>query len=164
MRESANWSSAAALWSIRAPWQAGGLGHAASERCIHTSRWVMATQHPQGRTALALVVQVTNLEVNEEAQTRRGTTVSTLYNWGSNRGCKLRRSRRSTSRSVVTVFQIWEYSKPMRSPPQHAQTTREPRNWLRKLVAIIWKTVVWVVSVSALPPKADMLLGGIDVC
>jgi hypothetical protein len=34
----------------------------------------MATQHPQGRTALALVVQVTNLEVNEEAQTRRGTT------------------------------------------------------------------------------------------
>ena len=35
---------------------------------------------------------------------------------------------------------------------------------IAKLVAITWKTVVWVVSVSALPPKADMLLGGIDVC
>jgi hypothetical protein len=45
--------------------------------CAQTSEVV---QHPQGRTALALVVQVTNLEVNEEAQTRRGTTVSTLYN------------------------------------------------------------------------------------
>jgi hypothetical protein len=40
----------------------------------------MATQHAQGRPALALVVQVTNLEVDQKAQARRGTPVSAVRN------------------------------------------------------------------------------------
>jgi len=92
----------------------------------------VATQHAQSGPALAIVVQITNLEVDQKAQARRGTAVSAVCDWRSNCGCKPRRSCRSASRSVVTVFQIWEYPEPMRSPPQQAQTTREARIWLRK--------------------------------
>jgi hypothetical protein len=38
----------------------------------------MATQHAQSGLALALVVQIANLEVDQKAQARRGTTVSAV--------------------------------------------------------------------------------------
>jgi len=114
------------------PWQTGGHSHAASQRHLHNWFWFVATQHAQSGPALALVVQITNLEVDQKAQARRGTAVSAVCDWRSNCGCKPRGSRRSASRSVVTVFQIWEYPEPMPSPPQQAQTTREACIWLRK--------------------------------
>jgi len=97
-----------------------GAGHAASQRCIHNWSWVMGAPHAQSGPALAFVVQITNLEVDQKAQARRGTALPSVCNWGSNRGCKPRWSRRSASRSVVTLLQIREYSKPVRSSPQQA--------------------------------------------
>jgi len=52
------------------------------------------------------VVQITNLEVDQKAQARRGTAVSAVCNWGSNCVCKPRRPRRSASRPVVALLQI----------------------------------------------------------
>jgi len=40
----------------------------------------MAPQHAQSGPALALVVQITNLEVDQKAQACRGTAVSAVRN------------------------------------------------------------------------------------
>ena len=69
---------------------------------------------------MALLVQVANVEIDQEAQALR-TGVPTVRYRGSESNYKPRRSRRIPPRSVVTLLQIREHPKPLRSPPQHAR-------------------------------------------